>query len=118
MKKFLALAALTAASLTGAAASIVSTAAPAAAQEVFFPGRQLAFNGQWEGAHDAQGRIVHFDGGYNLRLHVDGQGFLFVRLHPGTVINPRGLTLHRGMLVNVRGFFADGAFHADVINLR
>jgi hypothetical protein len=118
MKKFLALVALTAASLTGAGASIISTTAPASAQAVFFPGRQLAFNGQWEGAHDAQGRIARFDGGYDLRLHVDGRGFLFVRLHPGTVINPRGLTLHRGMLVNIHGFFADGAFQADVIDLR
>ena len=120
MKNLLTLAAFAAASLAGFGATMLSTGASAGAATVFIPGppRIIAYDGQWEGRNDVQGRVENFNGRFGLELHVAGQGFLPVHLHQGTVINPRGTTLQRGMLVNVHGFFANGRFQADVINLR
>ena len=50
------------------------------------------------------GRVVGFDGGYNLQVR-DDKGYVDnVRLHQGTVINPLGLTLASGMSVTVAGY--------------
>ena len=50
------------------------------------------------------GRIVGFDGGYALSVR-DERGFVDnVRLHPGTIINPIGLTLEPGMIVSILGY--------------
>jgi hypothetical protein len=49
------------------------------------------------------GRITSFDGGYELRVR-DERGYIDnVRLRPGTVINPTGLSLAPGMVVNILG---------------
>ncbi len=62
------------------------------------------------------GRITSFDGGYNLGVR-DERGFLDnVRLHPGTVINPTGLTLAPGMIVSILGYNAGGYFSANQID--
>lgn len=51
------------------------------------------------------GTVSSFDGRYDLHL-LDRNGVSTdVRLHPGTVIRPRGLTLSPGMRVSVAGGF-------------
>jgi hypothetical protein len=51
-----------------------------------------------------RGRIVNFDGEYGITVR-DERGFLdAVRMHPGTIINPTGLTLTPGMIVSVIGY--------------
>jgi hypothetical protein len=50
------------------------------------------------------GRILGFDGGYALSVR-DERGFVDeVRLHDGTIINPTGLSLRPGMIVNIIGY--------------
>ncbi|HTW85215.1 MAG TPA: hypothetical protein VMD91_14190 [Candidatus Sulfotelmatobacter sp.] len=69
-------------------------------------------------SHDEQiqGRVVSFDGGYNLQVH-DKRGFIDnVRLHQGTVINPTGLTLRPGMAVTIIGTSGGNVFNANVID--
>jgi len=62
------------------------------------------------------GRIVNFDGGYNLGVR-DERGFVDnVQLHPGTVINPTGLTLAPGMVVSIVGYNAGSYFAANEID--
>ena len=62
------------------------------------------------------GRIVAFDGGYNLQVR-DDRGYLDnVQLHPGTVINPTGLTLAPGMVVSVNGYNAGPYFAANEVD--
>jgi hypothetical protein len=63
-----------------------------------------------------QGRVVSFDGGYNLQVR-DEKGYVDrVRLHPGTIINPTGLTLAAGMVVSVLGYNAGTSFAANEID--
>jgi hypothetical protein len=67
---------------------------------------------------DAQirGRVVDFDGGYGLRVR-DDRGYIDnVQLHPGTIINPTGLTLAPGMVVSVLGYNAGSSFAANEID--
>jgi len=63
-----------------------------------------------------RGRVTAFDGGYNLAVR-DEKGYIDnVRLHPGTIINPTGLTLAPGMVVSVLGYNAGGYFGANEID--
>jgi hypothetical protein len=51
-----------------------------------------------------RGRVSAFDGAYSLVVR-DEQGYLDnISLHPGTIVNPTGLTLAPGMVVSVIGF--------------
>jgi len=62
------------------------------------------------------GRVVGFDGGYNLQVR-DDKGYVDnVRLHQGTVINPTGLTLAAGMVVSVNGYSQGSYFAANEID--
>lgn len=62
------------------------------------------------------GRILSFDGGYNLGVR-DERGYVDnVQLHPGTVINPTGLTLAPGMVVSILGYNAGSYFSANEID--
>jgi hypothetical protein len=62
------------------------------------------------------GRITSFNGGYDLTVR-DERGFLDnVRLHPGTIINPVGLTLAPGMIVSVIGYNMGGYFDANEVD--
>ena len=62
------------------------------------------------------GRIASFDGGYNLSVR-DERGFVdTVQLHPGTIINPTGLTLAPGMVVSILGYNAGDYFSANQID--
>jgi hypothetical protein len=63
-----------------------------------------------------QGRVANFDGGYRLLVR-DERGYLDdVRLHPGTIINPTGLTLAPGMIVSILGYNAGSFFSANEID--
>ena len=67
---------------------------------------------------DAQihGRILNFDGAYNVQVR-DEQGYVDnVQLHQGTIINPTGLTLEPGMVVSILGYNAGPFFAANEID--
>jgi hypothetical protein len=67
---------------------------------------------------DAQirGRVLNFDGGYNLQVR-DDQGYVDnVALHQGTIINPTGITLAPGMVVSVLGYNAGSTFDANEVD--
>ena len=62
------------------------------------------------------GRIIDFDGNYNLTIR-DERGYVDnVQIHPGTIINPTGLTLAPGMIVSVLGYNAGDFFSANEID--
>ncbi len=86
--------------------------APLAAQAQSVPAYAASY------ATDGQirGRIASFDGGYNLVVR-DERGYIDnVRLHPGTIINPTGLTLRAGMIVSILGFNQGSFFGANEID--
>jgi hypothetical protein len=63
-----------------------------------------------------RGRIVNFDGAYNLQVR-DERGFLDnIELHQGTIINPTGLTLAPGMVVSILGYNAGEYFAANEVD--
>jgi hypothetical protein len=62
------------------------------------------------------GRILSFDGGYNVQVR-DEKGYVDnVQLHQGTIINPTGLTLAPGMVVSIMGYNAGPYFAANEID--
>jgi hypothetical protein len=68
------------------------------------------------GDQQIRGRVTDFDGGYNLTVR-DERGYVDnVRLHPGTIINPTGLTLAPGMVVSILGYNAGDTFGANEID--
>jgi hypothetical protein len=70
----------------------------------------------YPGEENIHGRVINFDGGYNVQVR-DERGFIDnVRLHPGTIINPTGLTLAPGMIVNILGYNAGADFAANEID--
>ncbi|MGP6158135.1 MAG: hypothetical protein ACLPYS_11640 [Vulcanimicrobiaceae bacterium] len=63
-----------------------------------------------------RGRITSFDGGYNLTVR-DERGYVDnVRLHPGTIINPTGITLAPGMVTSILGYNAGSYFAANEVD--
>jgi hypothetical protein len=61
------------------------------------------------------GRVLSFDGAYNLQVR-DDRGFVDnVQLQQGTVINPTGVRLQTGMVVAIQGVNRGSAFAANVI---
>jgi hypothetical protein len=63
-----------------------------------------------------RGRVTGFDGGYNLTVR-DDRGYIdHVQLHQGTIINPTGITLAPGMVVNILGSNAGDYFAANEID--
>jgi hypothetical protein len=77
--------------------------------------RDLARNG-------AHGRLTYYKG-FEAQVYTDPIPFLpahyrAIHLHRGTVINPRGITLQPGMIVDVSGQpQPDGSLNADLINV-
>lgn len=68
------------------------------------------------GEETIHGRVTNFDGGYNVQVR-DERGFIDnVRLHQGTIINPTGLTLAPGMVVNILGYNTGPSFAANEID--
>jgi len=87
-----------------AALAALTLAAPIAAQAQSNP------------SEDVHGRVVAFNGAYALSVR-DERGFIdSIQLHQGTIINPTGLRLAPGMIVNVLGFNAGGYIAADEID--
>jgi hypothetical protein len=71
---------------------------------------------QGNGDQQIRGRIVAFNGSYNLTIR-DDQGYIdHVQLHEGTIINPTGLTLAPGMVVSILGYNAGPYFAANEID--
>ncbi len=86
-----------------AAAVVLTFAVPitAQAQAPSYADGQPSYASGEENVH---GRIVSFDGEYNLQVR-DEQGYVDnVQLHQGTIINPTGITLQPGMVVSILGF--------------
>jgi hypothetical protein len=105
-KKFIA---TTARSLAAAAAAFALFAslssAPASAQAYGY-------------GHDRQnvaGVVASFDR-FDMTLHVGPGQDIFVHLHQGTIIDPTGTSLHRGMRVDVRGYRTRDGIEAERIN--
>ena len=68
--------------------------------------------------HESIDGIIIASWPYHVTLR-QGSQVWHVDLHDGTVINPTGLTLRRGMRVRIDGYRKrDGAFEANVIDLQ
>ena len=62
------------------------------------------------------GTVAAINGQYNISVR-DAHGYLDnVTLHPGTIINPTGLTLAPGLSVSIVGHNAGGTFSANEID--
>jgi hypothetical protein len=63
-----------------------------------------------------KGRVVSFDGGFNLQVN-DEKGYVDnVRLHDGTIINPTGIRLAPGMAVTIHGVNRGNVLSANQID--
>jgi hypothetical protein len=63
-----------------------------------------------------RGRIRSVDGAFTITV-ADDRGFVdTVQLHPGTIINPTGLSLSPGMSVTILGFNGGAVFNANEID--
>jgi hypothetical protein len=96
-----------------ALAAVLLITAPLAARAQIAP--SYAQNGD---SADAQihGRVISFDGGYSLQVR-DEKGYVDnVQLHPGTIINPTGITLAPGMIVSILGYNSGSYFGANEID--
>jgi hypothetical protein len=68
------------------------------------------------GYETIHGVIEAIQGTYRILVR-DDRGFIdSVSLHPGTVINPRGLRLRPGMIVTISGYASGSTFAADAID--
>ncbi len=97
------------------ALAALALAAPVAARAQDVPSYAA---GDEQGAGDQQirGRILSFDGAYSLAVR-DDQGYVDnVELHQGTIINPTGLTLEPGMVVNILGYNSGPYLSANEID--
>ncbi|MGD0475131.1 MAG: hypothetical protein ABSB70_18220 [Candidatus Velthaea sp.] len=71
---------------------------------------------QYSDDQNIHGRVLSFDGDYGLSVR-DEQGYVDnVELHPGTIINPIGLTLAPGMVVSILGYNAGSYFAANEVD--
>ncbi len=74
------------------------------------------YSQQLYGVDRIQGRIASFDGGYDLRVR-DERGYIDrVHIHPGTIINPTGITLTPGMVVSIVGENEGDYFSGDEVD--
>jgi hypothetical protein len=69
------------------------------------------------GGH-AQGKIIYVKR-FEVQVETAPRVYREIHLHQGTVINPRGATLTRGVMVEVNGIpQSDGSLNADVVTMR
>jgi len=68
------------------------------------------------GEDSVHGRIISFDGQYNLSVRDDNGYVDHVQLHQGTIINPTGLTLHPGMVVTILGVNSGSTLAANEVD--
>ena len=96
-------------------AFIVLTAALALTAPVCASAQNYAYQAQRQnGTHAVRTSIV--SGVYANNITLDNG--MTVRMHHGTIINPRGVTLYPGMRVRVTGWRQDHThFTADVVDL-
>jgi len=95
-----------------AAVAALTLAAPLAAQAQEVP----SYASSAQADQQIQGRITGFDGEYNLAV-LDDNGYTDnVQLHDGTVINPTGLSLAPGMVVNILGYSDGSVFDANEVD--
>jgi hypothetical protein len=60
--------------------------------------------------------VVTYYRGYDMQVRMQLNRYREIRLHQGTVINPRGWTIKPGQTVDVRGRGqSDGSLYADMI---
>lgn len=97
-------------------ALVAATATAASAQ--WYPGQyngQYGYGGQQQ--RQMQGVVTSFNA-FDLYVQAGGRGNQYVRLHQGTIINPRGTTLQNGMPVRVIGYVdGGGTFQANEIDV-
>ena len=99
-----------------AALAALTFAVPLAAQAQDVPSYAQGQPSYASGEENIHGRIVNFDGGYNLQVR-DEQGYIDnVQLHQGTIINPTGITLTPGMVVSVLGYNAGPYLAANEVD--
>lgn len=99
-----------------AAAAALALTAPVAAQAQQVPSYASGPSQSQSNDEQIHGRVQNFDGGYNLAV-TDENGYVDnVQLHDGTIINPTGLTLAPGMVVNILGYNAGNVFDANEID--
>ncbi len=68
------------------------------------------------GEGQIRGRITSFDGQFAVGVR-DERGYIDnVQLHPGTIINPTGITLAPGMVVSILGYNAGSYFSANEVD--
>lgn len=64
---------------------------------------------------ESLGTVTYYRG-YDMQLKMQLNRYRAIHLHKGTVINPRGYSIHDGDTVDVRGRpQADGSLEADMI---
>ncbi len=64
------------------------------------------------------GQVTYFKR-YDMQIQTGGNAYRSIRLHQGTVINPRGATITLGRQVDGSGIAqSDGTLEANVITLR
>ena len=98
-----------------ALAAALIIAAPLAARAQIAP---TYSDSQSNNGGEAQihGRILAFDGAYDVQVK-DEKGYVdHIQLHQGTIINPTGLTLAPGMVVSILGYNAGSFFAANEID--
>jgi hypothetical protein len=95
-----------------AATAVLALAAPVAAQAQEVP----SYASTQADDQQIRGRVVGFDGGYNLSVRDDNGYTDNIQLHDGTIINPTGITLAPGMVVSVIGYNSGPVFDANEID--
>ena len=73
--------------------------------------------GLWRNANSATGTVTYFRR-YDMQVQTGRDSYRTIRLHQGTVINPRGATIQPGQRVEVGGAAQyDGTLNADWITI-
>ncbi|GAC1498082.1 MAG: hypothetical protein NVS1B14_00900 [Vulcanimicrobiaceae bacterium] len=71
----------------------------------------------WD-ANRADGVVTYYRR-YDLQMRFANGTYRTVHLHRGTVINPRGASIHEGQRIDVQGQgLSDGSLNANVITMR
>ena len=99
-----------------AALVALAAATPLSALAQAIPSYAEAPSPYADGEENIHGRIVSFNGAYDLRVR-DNRGYIDdVELHQGTIINPTGITLQPGMVVSILGYNAGSYLAANEVD--
>jgi hypothetical protein len=87
-------------------------------QTIIGVGAQILQREQINSRNNARGTVSYFKR-FDMQVQCGTNCYRTVRLHQGTVINPRGATPSQGRYVDVNGrTAADGALEADTITVQ